>query len=434
MFNIIPFVKRRSRLLKYMNEKGGGIAIIPNAPRKLRNKDIYYPYRHDSDFYYLTGFVDPESCLVLIAGKNNRSFLFCREINSFEEVWEGPSYNPSQAMDLFNFDEAYPIEDLNRLIPVLMLGQKSLYIKLVSDRENFNKFYDWITASKKQNRVGLDIPTSLQDLQPILAEMRVIKDISEINTIRKAAKISATAHTHAILACRVGMYEYELEAELLYTLHRLGAISTAYDTIVAAGKNSCTMHHKTGRSILNDGDLVLIDAGCEFNSYASDITRTFPINGRYSPTQRALYDIILAAQFAAINAITPSCTFDLIHESAIKIIIQGLLDERILRGDLDNIMESGYYNRFYIHRTNHWLGLDVHDVGNYPNRKLENGMIMAIEPGLYIRPAEDIPERFWNIGIRIEDDILINETGYELITEDVPKDPDEIEKLMQNLN
>lgn len=440
--SIDSFILRRARLLEQMRRQGGGIAIIPTAPERPRNSDAHHPYRHDSDFYYLTGFTEPQAWLVLIAGANDRALLFCRRKDSAEETWEGLRHGPEAAAELFGFDETYTIEELDELAPALMMGQASLYTRLAADMNHREQLHTWLMSARSQERGGRQAPTCLRDISPWLAEMRLIKDAGEIATMRHAAKISAGAHARAMRACRVGMHEYELEAELLYEFRRHGAQSVAYNSIVASGANACIMHYPAGNAVLHHGDLVLIDAGCELDSYASDITRTFPVNGRYSAAQLALYEITLAAQEAAVQATAAGATWNAPHEAAVRVLAQGMLDEKLLHGSLDGVIESRDYARFYVHRTGHWLGLDVHDVGDYrepgedpdeerPWRRLQPGMMLTIEPGIYVQPADDVPQAFWNIGIRIEDNALVTEEGCELITRGVPVHPHEIEALMR---
>ena len=436
-----PFQQRRARLLAWMRAQGGGIAVLPTAPAAIRNRDAEYPYRHDSDFYYLSGFVEPDAWLVLIAGADDRSLLFCRPRHPEHEIWEGLRCGPEAAADRFGFDDAHSIETLDQVLPDLLLDQPALFAPMGLDDVRGTQLRGWLAAARGRARGGRRAPGQWRDLSAALADMRLIKDPDEIAAMRRAARISAGAHARAMRAARPGMREYELEAELLYEFRRHGAQAPAYGSIVAAGANACVLHYPAGDAVLKDGDLVLIDAGCEFDSYAADITRTFPVNGRYSGPQRALYDLTVAAQEAAMRATRPGASFNDGHLAALRVLVQGLIDEKLLGGSLDGVLESGAYSRFYMHRTSHWLGLDVHDAGDYrepgpfgedrPWRVLQPGMALTLEPGLYVRPADDVPARFWDIGIRTEDDALVTETGCELLTRGVPVDAREIEALMR---
>lgn len=439
--DISPFRQRRARLLAHLRAQGGGIAVLPTALAAARNRDAEYPYRHDSDFYYLSGFIEPEAWLVLIAGADDRALLFCRPRHPEHETWEGVRCGPEAAAERYGFDEAHSIEALDQMLPELLLDQPALYAPSTPDDAQAARLRGWMAAARERARGGRRAPEQLRDLRGVVADMRLVKDPDEIAAMRRAARISAGAHARAMRAARPGMHEYELEAELLYEFRRHGAQAPAYTTIVAGGANACVLHYQAGDAVLHDGDLVLIDAGCEFDSYASDITRTFPVNGRYSGPQRALYDLTLAAQDAAVQATRPGLSFNDGHLAAVRVLAQGLIDEKLLEGSLDGVLESGAYTRFYMHRTGHWLGLDVHDAGDYrepgaggaerPWRQLRPGMVLTIEPGLYVRPSDDVPAHYWNIGIRIEDDALVTDTGCELLTRGVPVDAREIEALMR---
>ena len=441
--DIAPFAARRRRVLDWMHAQGGGIALLPTAAETLRNRDADFPYRHDSDFYYLTGFTEPEAWVVLVAGDTDRCILFCRSRNPEREIWDGLRFGPQAAAERFGFDEARPVESLNEELPALLLDRPAVYAPL-GERGIDEALRRWLDAARRQGRAGHTAPGRLYDLRARLAEMRLVKDASELAAMRQAAEISAAAHIRAMQAARPGMHEYEIEAELLYEFRRRGAQSVAYNSIVATGANACILHYRAGDAVMRDGDLLLIDAACEYDSYASDITRTFPVNGRYSGPQRALYDLTVAAQQAAADLTAPGRGWSEGHDAAVRVLTQGLLDEGLLQGSLDGALESRAYERFYMHRTGHWLGLDVHDVGDYrdpaaasgasgarPWRTLAPGMVLTIEPGLYVRPADDVPERYWNIGIRTEDDAVVTETGCELITRGVPVDAGEIEALMR---
>lgn len=434
---------RREQLLTWMRSQGGGIAVIPTAPERARNRDNHYSFRHDSDFFYLTGFTEPHAWLVLIAGDQDQSILFCESKNAELELWNGVRWGPKAAAEHFGFERALDIGCLDETLPELMLGQPRLFTTLSrpAGPELLPKLQTWITQATQSSRGTRATPHQWQDLSEVLCEMRLIKDAGEQRTMRAAAKISAEGHVRAMQAAQPGKHEFELEAELLYTFRKHGAQAVAYNSIVAAGANACILHHAAGNSIMHDGDLVLIDAGCELDGYASDITRTFPANGKFSGPQRALYEIVLAAQEAAAACTSPAYHWNAGHDAAVSVLTQGLLDVGLLKGTLEQALDTGAYKPFYMHRTGHWLGMDVHDVGSYrmppaanedrPWRMLESGMVLTIEPGLYVRPDENTPEEFWGIGIRIEDDAIVTDQGCALITRDVPVAIDEIEALMR---
>jgi Xaa-Pro aminopeptidase len=442
---------RRERMLAALRAAGGGVAVVPTAPEVPRNRDTDYPYRHDSYFYYLTGFDEPQALLVLDADARPdepASILFCRQKNAERETWEGFHYGPEAAREAFGFDAAFPIDEADTQLPRLIADAPALHYPFGRSVQLDEAVRRWLGAVRAQSRSGIVPPASLVDVTPLLDDMRLIKDEHELALMRRAARISAEAHRRAMAACRPGMREYELEAELLYTFRRRGAQFPAYGSIVATGANACVLHYPAGNAVLRDGDLVLIDAACELNGYASDITRTFPANGRFSPAQRELYEIVLAAQQAAIDATRAGANFEAPHEAAVRVLSQGLLDTGIIARErfssVEDVIAERAYARFYMHRTGHWIGMDVHDCGDYrdrhaarepngtlPWRTLRPSMTLTIEPGLYVRAADDVPERYWNIGIRIEDDAVVTETGCELITRDVPVGAEEIEALMR---
>lgn len=436
------FKTRRERLLAWMHAQGGGIAILSTATLRQRNRDNHFTFRHDSDFFYLSGFKESEAWLVLIAGDSNQSILFCEGKNPDVEIWNGKRWGPQAAAEYFDFDLSYDVAELDQRMPALLLGHAQLLTPLsnFSNQQLLTKVHDWVATAQRQARGTRATPVKWLDLCEPLSEMRLIKDAAELVIMKEAASISAQAHVRAMQAARAGLHEYELEAELLHTFRKKGAQGVAYDSIVAAGANACVLHHPAGNSVMHDGELVLIDAGCELEGYASDITRTFPVNGRFSGAQRTLYEIVLHAQKQAIAHTSPKHHWNAGHEAAVRVLTQGLLDEGLLQGTLEQALETSAYSRFYMHRTGHWLGMDVHDVGSYrtpplgaqdrPWRMLEQNMVLTIEPGLYVRPAEDVPEAFWNIGIRIEDDAVITAQGCELITRGVPVEIAAIESLM----
>jgi len=446
---------RRNALAQHMfTNTGGGIAIISTAPELTRNRDSEFPYRHDSDFFYLTGFEEPGATLVMKVEKDGNYFqlqshLFCRPKDPEREIWDGIRLGPEAAPEALGIEFAHSNQELDQKLSDILADQDAVYVRLSESAEADRRLRHWMKQVRRQARSGINPPSALHDVEALIHEMRLFKDAQEINTMRRAATISARAHVRAMQACKPGMREYQLEAELLHEFRNSGAQSVAYNSIVAGGANTCILHYRAGATELRAGELCLIDAGCELDGYASDITRTFPVNGKFSGPQRALYDITQVAQEAAIAMTKVGNTFMQPHEAALKVLTQGLLDEGLLKlselGSLENAIETGAYRRFYMHRTSHWLGMDVHDVGSYressdgsmqdekPWRILQNGMVITIEPGLYIRPAEDIDEAFWNIGIRIEDDAVINDSGCELISRGVPVKADEIEALMKNI-
>jgi Xaa-Pro aminopeptidase len=439
-----PFADRRHRLLDQMEP--GAVAVLATAPEVTRNADSDYPYRHDSHFFYLTGFPEPEAVLVLKAAHGDQpaqSLLFCREKNAEREIWDGFRYGPEVARTTFGFDAAYPVSALDTELPKLLADAPAVMYPMARDRKTDTQIKRWVDAVRAQSRSGVTPPAAARDLLPLVDEMRLMKDDTEIATMRRAAAISAQAHARAMRATRPGMREYEIEAELLHEFRRNGAQAPAYTSIVASGANACVLHYIANNDEIRDGDLVLIDAGCELDGYASDITRTYPANGRFTPAQRALYELVLAAQAAAFEAIRPGQPYQSVHDAAVRVLVQGMLDLGLLsqdkHGTVDEIIATKAYTRFYMHGTGHWLGMDVHDVGQYrdvhmpgkPSRPLRPGMVLTVEPGIYVRPGDDVPEKFWNIGIRIEDDVLVTSDGYAILSAGAPKTVDEIEQTMQ---
>lgn len=432
MKNIASFLLRRQQLLQQM---GGGVAVIPTAPEAIRNRDAHYPYRFDSYFYYLTGFDEPESVLILVGGDQPKSVLFCRDKDLEREIWDGFRHGPEGAREQFGFDEAYSISRLDELAPQFLSNQPRLYFSLGADAHWDARVTGWLNQVRNQARAGVLAPAKVVDVRGLLDEMRLFKSGEELAIMRRAAEISAGAHRRAMRATRPGVAEYEVEAELLHEFRRHGAQAPAYSSIVAGGANACVLHYVSNNAVLRDGDLLLIDAGCELDGYASDITRTFPVNGKFSGPQKDLYELVLAAQAAAIDAVRPGNHWNAPHEAALSVLIRGFIDFGLCKGSVDGVLESGDYRRFYMHRTGHWLGLDVHDAGEYKQngdwRLLEPGMVLTVEPGCYVRPAEDVPRHFWDIGIRIEDDAVVSGDGCEIITAAAPKRVTEIEALME---
>ncbi|HEY8608796.1 MAG TPA: aminopeptidase P N-terminal domain-containing protein [Noviherbaspirillum sp.] len=439
------YAARRAALMAQMQAKGGGVAILPTAREVMRNRDADYPYRHDSYFYYLSGFSEPEAVIVLVAGKRNQSILFCREKNLEREIWDGYRYGPEAAREAFGFDLAYPVSALAAEMPKLLANAPALFYALGADSRLDAQVQDWLQDVRMQGRAGVVAPSVVHDVHVLLDEMRLVKDADEIALMKQAAEISAAAHRRAMQAVRPGLREYHLEAELLHEFRRNGSQFPAYGSIVATGANACVLHYRAADAEIRDGDLVLIDAGCELHSYASDITRTFPANGRFSGPQKALYELVLEAQAAAIAETAPGKRFMDGHDAAVRVLAQGMLDTGLLDkdkvGSLDDVIEKGAYRQFYMHRTGHWLGMDVHDVGEYreasvvegekPWRTLQPGMVLTIEPGIYVRPEPGVPEQFWNIGIRIEDDAVVTAEGCDIITESAPKTVADIEAVIR---
>lgn len=422
-------VARRQQLI---NSIGDGMAILPTAPETQRNADTHYPYRPDSHFWYLTGFTEPEAVLVLAEGK---SILFCREKNLEREIWDGFRHGPEGAKEAFGFDEAYPIAELDQRIAPLLARTKTLYWGVGRRAEWDKRIGEWLEAARGARNLG-DAPAYYADLMPFIDAQRLLKDESELILLRRTGAISAEAHIRAMRFTRPGQYEYEIEAEILRTFIQHGARYPAYESIVAAGANACTLHYVGNNSRVADGDLILIDAGSEFHGYAGDITRTFPVSGRYSGPQRAVYEVVLAAQLAAIEAIRPGVAWNVPADAALKTLVQGMIDLKLLTGSVEGVIESGDYRQFYMHSIGHWIGLDVHDVGGRKAAdgewiRFAPGMCTTVEPGIYIRPADNVPPEFHNIGIRIEDDVLVTESGHEVYTAAVPKDINAIETLMR---
>lgn len=439
-----PFAVRRAHLAAQMTP--GSVAILATAPEVARNSDTDYPYRHDSAFYYLTGFTEPDAVVVLVAAKAQapaRAILFCRAKNAMRETWEGFRHGPEAARLAFGFDEACPIDDLDAQMTALLADAPALYYALGHSAALDAQVARWLKAVRAQARAGVAAPATTHNLLALVDAMRVIKDASEQVTMQRAATISSQAHVRAMRAARPGMFEYELEAELLYEFRRNGAQAPAYPSIVAAGANACVLHYSANDAQTKDGDLVLIDAGCEFNSYASDITRTFPVNGRFSAPQRQLYELVLAAQSAALAAVAPGLPYSGVHDAAVRVLTAGMLEigllDRARYGNVDDAIDERAFQQFYMHGSGHWLGLDVHDAGQYrdlardgkPSRKLAAGMALTVEPGIYVRRAEGVPEQFWDSGIRIEDDVIVTDNGPLILSSAAPKTIAEIEELME---
>ncbi|MDD5471721.1 MAG: aminopeptidase P N-terminal domain-containing protein [Sideroxydans sp.] len=433
MSDLAHFQQRRHCLFEKI---GKGIAVIPTAPEVARNADTHYDYRHDSHFYYLCGFPEPEAVMVLIAGDRMQAILFCREKNAEREIWDGFRYGPDAAALHFGFDAAFPISQLDEKLVELMADQPTLYYPMGADSEWDARLLKMREAVKAKSRSGIQAPSHLRDVRELLNEMRLIKDSAELDIMRQAASISCEAHRRAMRFTRPGQFEYEVEAELLHEFCRHGARHPAYTSIVAGGANACTLHYVGNDAAMHDGELLLIDAGCELDGYAADITRTFPINGKFTPAQKDVYQIVLDAQMAAIAAARPGKLWDAPHLAALRVLAQGFIDLKLCQGSVESVLETESYKQFYMHRTGHWLGMDVHDVGEYKLdgkwRPLQSGMTLTVEPGCYIRPADNVPQALWNIGVRIEDDVLITPHGNEVLTREAPKTVDQIEEEMRH--
>jgi Xaa-Pro aminopeptidase len=425
--------QRREAVLRAMrSQSGGGLAIVPTAPEVARNRDSLFPYRPDSYFYYLSGFPEPEAVVALIAGPDgDRHVLFCRERNEEREIWDGYRYGPDGAKEAFGFDAAYPIGELESRLAELASDRPALYTPLglfdAWDRQVTHLLND----VRARVRTGVAAPDAVVDIRATLDEQRLVKDSHEIMLMRRAAAISSGAHRRAMQTTRPGMAEYQVEAELVHEFLREGAQAVAYPSIVASGPNACVLHYRENDRVMLDGDLLLIDAGCEYRGYASDITRTFPVNGRFSGPQRDIYELVLAAQAACLDEVRPGAAFKTYHEAAERVIAQGLVDLKLIDGPLEAALESGSFKRFYMHRAGHWLGMDVHDAGLYQVRgesmTLRPGMVLTVEPGCYIRGGDDVPIAFRNIGVRIEDDVLVTSEGHDNLTAATPKTVADVE-------
>ncbi|HEX5678705.1 MAG TPA: Xaa-Pro aminopeptidase [Alcanivorax sp.] len=429
------FQRRRRELMEQMEPNS--IAILAAAPERTRNRDVEHPYRQDSDFWYLSGFPEAEAVMVLLPGREHGEYvLFCRERDRAREIWNGYRAGPEGAVADYGADDAFPINDIDDILPGLVEGRERVYYDLGRDAGFDSRLMGWINTIRDQVRSGAQPPGEFVALSHLLHDMRLFKSKAEADLMRQAAQISAGAHVRAMQSVRPGMYEYQLEAEYLHEFMRHGARSPAYPSIVGGGANGCILHYIENSAPLKDGDLVLVDAGCELHNYASDITRTFPVNGKFSGEQRALYELVLASQYAAIEATHTGNHWNVPHETVVRILTEGLVDLGLLAGNADDLIEEQAYQRFFMHRTGHWLGLDVHDVGDYRIggewRQLEPGMTLTVEPGLYIAPDDDTVEERWRgIGIRIEDDVLVTKEGCDVLTRDVPKNIDDIEALMR---
>ncbi|WP_417779122.1 Xaa-Pro aminopeptidase [Stutzerimonas xanthomarina] len=428
------YVRRRKALMAEMEPNS--IAILPAAPMYIRNRDVEHIYRQDSDFQYLSGFPEPEAVIALIPGREHGEYvLFCRERDPARELWDGLRAGQDGAIAEYGADDAFPIGDIDDILPGLIEGRSRVYYAIGSNQEFDHRLMEWINTIRSKARQGAQPPNEFVALDHLLHDLRLYKSANEVKVMKQAADISARAHIRAMQASRPGLYEYHLEAELDYEFRKGGAKMPAYGSIVAAGKNACILHYRENDALLKDGDLVLIDAGCEIDCYASDITRTFPVNGRFSPEQKAIYELVLAANEEAFKHIAPGKHWNEAHEATVQVITAGLVELGVLQGDVDELISAEAYKPFYMHRAGHWLGMDVHDVGDYKVggewRVLEPGMAMTVEPGIYIAPDnQDVAKKWRGIGVRIEDDVVVTRNGCEILTGGVPKAVAEIEALM----
>jgi Xaa-Pro aminopeptidase len=427
------FGRRRRHLMKMMGK--GGIAILPAVPEKSRNGDVHYDYRPDSDFFYLTGFGEPDAVTVLIPGRAHGEYvLFVRDRDPEREIWDGRRAGPDGATRDYGADDAFPIADIDDILPGLMENCSRVYYTMGLHQEFDQRVIGWVNTLKAQSRTGVQPPQEFVALDHLLHDMRLFKSRPELDAMRQSARIAVAAHKRAMRFARPGRKEYEVMAELLHEFRRNDA-DISYHPIVGGGANACILHYRENSDELKDGDLLLIDAGCEYRLYASDITRTFPVNGRFTPAQRAIYEVVLEAQDAAIARVRPGNHWNDPHDAAVRAITHGLVKLGILKGKVPALIKEGAYRRFFMHRTGHWLGMDVHDVGDYKIgdqwRVLEPGMVLTVEPGIYV-PAgsKGVAKRWWNIGVRIEDDVAVTADGNEVLTGALPKEPAAIEKLM----
>ncbi len=426
------FSKRRKTLMRMVGEDG--IAILPSAPIKMRNRDVEYRFRQDSDFYYLSGFAEPDAVAVLAPGRDNGEYVvFCRDRDPEQELWHGSRAGPDGAVEYFGADDAFPIDDIDDILPGILESRNRVFYTMGAYAEFDQRITEWVKSLRLREASGVRAPHEFIALDHILHDMRLYKSRAEISAMRKAAKIAVRAHRRAMSCVTPGMYEYEVEAEFMHEFRRHDA-TWSYTPIVGAGTNACTLHYVDNNAQLAEGDLLLIDAGCEYDYYASDITRTIPVNGRFSAEQRAVYEIVLEAQLAAIEKTCKGNHWNDPHDAAVRIITKGLKKIGLLDGTVPRLIRDGVYREYFMHRTGHWIGMDVHDVGDYKVgdewRFLEPGMVMTVEPGIYIPASRKVPARWSNIGVRIEDDVAVTSSGPDVLSKGLAKDPDEIEKLM----
>ncbi|ORU90380.1 MAG: Xaa-Pro aminopeptidase [Cycloclasticus sp. symbiont of Poecilosclerida sp. M] len=433
-FNLKEYQSRQRNFIQLIGE--GNIAVVSSASIAKRNRDVEYPFRQDSDFFYLTGFDEPDTIAVFVPSREQGEYiLFCRESDEKMALWTGANAGLDDAQKVYGAYDAFPIDDLRDILPGLMENKNRLYFPMGVNPDFDRQLMDWSQEVRDRSRAGVSAPAEFISTDHLLHEMRLIKSADEIKRMKKAAKISVEAHIRAMKNCKAGLYEYQVEAEIRHEFMSKGALFEAYPAIVGGGKNGCVLHYTQNDAKLNDGDLLLIDAGCEWQKYASDITRTFPVNGVFNEEQKALYQLVLDAQRAAIEVVKPGNHWNQPHDAAVAVLTEGLLTLGLLKGKLEKLIKEQAYKPYYMHRTGHWLGMDVHDVGDYKVdnewRLLEPGMVLTVEPGLYIQPtATEVAEKWRGIGIRIEDDVLVTKKGHEVLTQALPKEVNEIEQLM----
>ncbi len=432
--NITEYKRRRKQLMRMMGKDS--IAILPAAPQAVRNRDVNYRYRPDSDFYYLTGFNEPDAVAVLIPGRKHAEYiLFCRPFDKTHAMWDGEMAGQEGAVEKYAADDSFPIGDLDEILPRMLEEKSRIFHSMGCNQDLDHRLSEWIIGIKGKARAGLQSPLEIVELDHYLHDMRLYKSRAEISMMRKAANISAKAHSQVMQQCRPGVMEYQLEAGFVNSCAMQGTREQAYPPIVGGGNNACVLHYIDNQDELKDGDMLLIDAGCELGCYASDITRTYPVNGKFSQAQADLYQVVLDAQLAAIEKVRPGNHWNDPHDAAVKVLAKGLIKLGILKGTLANVMRNETYRKYYMHKTGHWLGMDVHDVGDYKIdgqwRELEAGMVLTVEPGVYIPGgSRGVARKYWGIGIRIEDDVVVTKDGYEVLSKKVPKTIEEIEHIM----
>lgn len=434
LISLVEFARRRDQLMRAMGNEA--VAVVPAALHFRRNRDTEYRFRQDSDFYYLTGFAEPEAIVVLLPGRAEGEFvLFCRPRDREMEIWNGYRAGPEGAIKDFGADQAFNIAELDQRLPELLAGRERVYAPMGVQSGFDQRMTGWLGAVRAKTRAGIRAPSALHVLDAVLHPLRLLKSDAELAIMQRAADISAEGHRRAMAWAKPGRYEYELEAQLLHEFTQHGCAAPAYGTIVGSGANACILHYGENERRMQDGDLVLIDAGGELDHYAADITRTFPVNGRFSGPQKALYEVVLAAQLAAIASVQPGASWQAPHDAAVRVLTQGLVDHGLLQGSVDGLIESNAFRRFYMHRTGHWLGMDVHDVGDYQVdgqwRPLQTGMVLTVEPGLYVAPDDEAVAEHWRgIGIRIEDDVAVTAQGHHVLSAKAPKTIGDIEALV----
>lgn len=424
--------RHRKQLMRMVGE--GGIVILPASPQHIRNRDVEYPYRSDSDFMYLSGFPEPEAVIVLVPGRDKGEYImFCRDRDVEQEIWHGRRYGPEGARSQFGADDAFPIDDIDDILPGLMEHTERVYYTIGRDPVFDKRVMGWVNTLRSQSRSGAHVPYEFVSLDFLLHDMRLYKSRDEIKLMRKAAQISCEAHKRAMRLSKPGVYEYQLEAEILHEFQKNGA-GWAYPSIVGGGANACILHYRENNQALRDGELVLIDAGAEFDGYAADITRAFPVNGRFTEAQKEIVELTLEANLEAIKQVKPGNHWNDPHDTAVKVLTKGMVELGLLKGKVPQLIKDLAYKQYYMHRTGHWLGRDVHDVGDYKVddkwRLLEPGMALTIEPGMYMGHSERKAKRWWDIGVRIEDDVVVTQDGCEVLSNGVPKSPADIEALM----